>query len=337
MTSRSVRFGVWYDFRNPEPWTQPYEDLYAETLDQIEWAETLGYGSVWLSEHHFCDDGYTPSPLVIAGAVGARTKKMVIGTNVLLLPLHDPIRIAEDSATLSIMTGGRFDLGVGLGYREEEFYGFRRDLSKRPSTFEESVEVIRRAWSGEPVGFEGKRISVPDVRVTPAPEHGPQLLLGGMSQVAVDRVARIGDGFLCAVPAHLPLYTEALTKAGKDPSQGRVYSGQWAIIDDDPEKMWSEIGDHALYQVNQYIRWGAFGPDLAPFEHRDDVTAAGMYQLWDAATAVSELTTLLSDWPQIEDVYFWAKLPGEAIETSSRRVEYLASRVMPEVKARLSS
>ena len=117
MTENPARFGVWYDFRNPEPWTRPYEVLYRENLDQIEWAETLGYGSAWLSEHHFCDDGYTPSPLVIAGHVGARTTSMVIGTSLLLLPLHDPIRVAEDSAILSIMTGGRFDLGVAIGYR----------------------------------------------------------------------------------------------------------------------------------------------------------------------------------------------------------------------------
>ena len=335
MATPPVRFGVWYDFRNPEPWVQSYEGLYAELLDQIVWAETLGYGSVWLSEHHFTDDGYTPSPMVIAGAVGARTKTMVIGTNVLLLPMHDPIRVAEDAATLSILTGGRFDLGVALGYRKEEFYGFRLDISKRTSMLEEATEVIRRAWSGEPVDFEGKRYSVPDVRVTPAPEHRPQLLMGGMNQVAIDRVARLADGFLCAVPGHLPMYTEALTKVGKNPAEGSVYTGVWAIIDDDPEKMWSQVGDHALYQVNEYIRWGAFG-DLSPFEHRDEVVAAGMYQLWDAATATTELTALLSEWPQIKDVYFWSRLPGEPIESSSRRVEYLATQVIPEVRVQLA-
>ena len=335
MTDRSVRFGVYYDFRNPAPWAKPFEAYYAETLDQIEWAETLGYGSVWLSEHHFCDDGYSPSTLVIAGAVGSRTKTMVIGTNVLLLPLHDPVRVAEDSATLSILTGGRFDLGVGLGYREDEFRGFGRDISKRPSFLEEATEVIRRAWSGRPVSFEGKRFNVPDVRVTPAPERRPLLLMGGLSQPAVDRVARIADGFLCAFPGHLPMYAEALAKAGKEPSEGRIYSGQWVIVGDDPEKMWSEVGDHALYQMNQYIRWGAF-QDLPLFNHRDELTAAGLYQLWDASTAVKELTSLLQDWPQMEDIYFWARYPGESIDTSSPRMEYIATRVIPEVRARIA-
>ncbi len=94
----------------------PFERLYAQALDQIVEAERLGFDSVWLTEHHFCDDGYTPSPLVIAAAIGARTRRLRIGTNLMVLPLHDPVRIAEDAATLSLLTGGRFDLGVGIGY-----------------------------------------------------------------------------------------------------------------------------------------------------------------------------------------------------------------------------
>ena len=114
--TRRVNFGLWYDFRNPAQWAIPFETLYGQVLDQIVEAERIGYDSVWLTEHHFCDDGYTPSPLVIAGAIGARTKSMRIGTNLIILPLHNPVRIAEDSATLSLLTGGRFDLGVGIGY-----------------------------------------------------------------------------------------------------------------------------------------------------------------------------------------------------------------------------
>jgi alkanesulfonate monooxygenase SsuD/methylene tetrahydromethanopterin reductase-like flavin-dependent oxidoreductase (luciferase family) len=336
MSDRPVRFGLWYDFRNPAQWARPFEDIYSELLAQIEWSEALGYGSVWLSEHHFCDDGYAASPLVIAAAVGARTKTMRIGTNVLLLPLHDPIRVAEDAAALAILTKGRFDLGVALGYREEEFYGFRRPLVQRPSTTEEAVEILRRAWSGRPVGFDGKRHHVPDVKITPVPEHRPELLMGGMSQPAIDRVARIADGFLCAIPDHLPIYAEALTKAGADPAKARVCSSLWAIVDEDPEKMWSQVGDHALYQVNEYIRWGAFGPDLSPLHDRDELVTAGLYHLWDAQAAVAEVSALLADWPQVADLCFWAKLPGEPMDASNRRVEYLAKQVMPEIRTRLT-
>ena len=113
-----VNYGLWYDFRNPLRWQQSNEAFYAERLTQIAEAEELGFGSCWLTEHHFCEDGYTPSPLVLAAAIAARTKQMRLGTNLMLLPLHDPVRVAEDVATLSLTSGGRFDLGVGIGYRQ---------------------------------------------------------------------------------------------------------------------------------------------------------------------------------------------------------------------------
>ena len=94
--AQKVDFGLWYDFRNPEPWQIDFEQFYAERLDQIERAETMGFDSVWLTEHHFCDDGYTPSPLVIHAAIAARTQRMRLGTNLMLLPIADPVRMAED-------------------------------------------------------------------------------------------------------------------------------------------------------------------------------------------------------------------------------------------------
>ena len=123
-----VNYGLWYDFRNPTQWQQGNEQFYAERLAQIARAEQLGFGSCWLTEHHFCEDGYTPSPLVLAAAIAARTERMRLGTNLMLLPLHDPVRVAEDAATLSLTSGGRFDLGVGIGYRQLEF-----DQTRRPT------------------------------------------------------------------------------------------------------------------------------------------------------------------------------------------------------------
>ena len=104
---RHVNFGLWYDLRSPAQWAIPFEKLYADSLDQIAWAENLGFDSVWLTEHHFREDGYTPSPLVIASAIAARTKKMRIGTNLLLLPLYNIIRLAEDAAAVSLISNGR--------------------------------------------------------------------------------------------------------------------------------------------------------------------------------------------------------------------------------------
>jgi alkanesulfonate monooxygenase SsuD/methylene tetrahydromethanopterin reductase-like flavin-dependent oxidoreductase (luciferase family) len=329
-------FGLWYDFRNPDP-QRRFSDFYAEALDQIAWAEQRGLGSVWLTEHHFCADGYSPSPFVLGSAIAQRTTRMRIGTNLIVAPLHDPVRLAEDAATLSLLSGGRFDLGVGQGYWAREFAAFGRELRHRPSLLEEGVEVIRLAWSGSAEGYSGRRYRLPPVAVMPVPEQPPRLLVGAMAEVAIERAARIADGFLSTQNAHQPAYLAAVERLGRPVAEARIYAGQWAIVADDPEEVWSRIGRHALYQLNEYIAWGAFGPpDETPrFTDPAQILAAGAYQLMDAEMAVTELTALLRERPQIKDVHFWAQLPGEPVDSGSERIQFLASKVAPQVRANL--
>jgi alkanesulfonate monooxygenase SsuD/methylene tetrahydromethanopterin reductase-like flavin-dependent oxidoreductase (luciferase family) len=330
----TVNYGLWFDFRNPAQWHEDAESFYASRLEQIASAEGLGFDSVWLTEHHFCEDGYTPSPLVIAAAIAARTRRLKIGTNLMLLPLHDPVRLAEDAATVSLLSGGRFDLGVGIGYRQLEFDQFRRQLAHRPSLLEEGIEIIRRCWSGRPVGFSGKRFAVGDVRVTPTPVHPPRILLGGMVPPAIQRAARIADGFLSTGGIGIDVYCEALLEQGKTLEQGNVVLGCWAIIAEDPEAEARRIGDHILYQINEYIKWGAFGPPEQATLF-DDVMVAienGLYELWDADMAVSNLTRLVSDYPLISDIHFWAQFPGEPVESGTRRLQYIADQVLPRLR-----
>ena len=347
MSGRTVNFGLWYDFRNPAPHSRSFESLYRASLDQISWAETLGFDSVWLTEHHFCADGYTPSPLVIAAAIGERTRRMRIGTNLLLLPLADPIRIAEDAATLSILTGGRFDLGVGLGYRQLEFDYFARKLSHRPSLMEEGVAIIRQAWSGDPVRIEGKRYRIDGLPVAPVAATAPRLFLGGMAEPAIARAARLGDGFLSTGGIGHDIYRRALAaqggvqggaQAGVQP-QGAICAGHWGIIAPDPQAEALRVGPHALYQMNEYIKWGAFGaPGTVPlFPDAPTALREGFYELHDAESAVVSLTRMLLDFPEIIDVHFWAQFPGEPIERGSARIEYMAQQVLPRVRDNLSN
>ena len=333
MTS-NVDFGLWYDFRNPEPWQIDFEQFYSERLDQITRAETMGFDSVWLTEHHFCDDGYTPSPLVIHAAIAARTERMRLGTNLMLLPIADPVRMAEDAATLSLISGGRFDLGVGIGYRQLEFDQFGRKISHRPSLVEEGIEILRRAWSGEPVNFEGKRFAVGDFKITPTPKRAPRVLLGGMAPPAIDRAARIADGFLCTGGIGMDTYVECLAANGKAPEEGNIILGCWAIIAEDPEAEAERVGDHVLYQSNEYIRWGAFGPpDQTPlFPEARTAIENGLYELWDADTAVEKLSAMIEQYPQISDIHFWAQFPGESVESGDRRMAYIAEKVLPRLR-----
>ena len=331
--ARPLNFGLWYDFRNPPPSTLTFEDMYRQILDQISWAEGLGFDSVWLTEHHFCADGYTPSPLVLAAAIGQRTQRMRIATNLMLLPLADPVRMAEDAAALAILTEGRFDLGVGLGYRQLEFDYFGRELKHRPSLMEEGIDVIRQAWSGAPVSVSGKRYSIDGLTVAPAPAVPPRLFMGGMAEPAIARAARIGDGFLSTGGIGHDMYVAALEAAGKSRSEGAICAGNWSIVAQDPEAEAAKVGQHVLYQANQYVEWGAFGPDVPVFPDAESAIRDGLYELHDANSAVAALTALLTEYPEIIDVHFWAQFPGESVESGSARIEYLASNVLPQVRA----
>ncbi|MDA1073597.1 MAG: LLM class flavin-dependent oxidoreductase [Proteobacteria bacterium] len=335
---RTINFGLWYDFRNPNA-SLTFEDFYAASLDQIAWAEDLGFNSVWLTEHHFVEDGYTPSPLVIAAAIAQKTRQMRIGTNLMLLPVADPIRLAEDAATLSILSGGRFDLGVGLGYRQVEFDYFKRQLKNRPSLMEEGVEIIRQAWSGQPVNFNGRRFQIDNLRVTPQPTEPPRLLMGGMATPAIARAARIGDGFLSTGGIGHDDYLAALDALDKPRSEGAIFAGQWGVISADPEREAARMGQYALYQTNHYIKWGAFGPpeSTPEFATAADALRDGMYEMHDADSAVTALTALLTQYPQIKDIHFWAQFPGEPFDQGNARMEYIARNVIPRVRRNIEN
>lgn len=332
-----VSFGLWYDFRNPDP-ARPFSRFYRQVLEQIAWAEELGMDSVWLTEHHFCDDGYTPSPLVLAAAIGERTTRMQIGTNLMIAALHNPIRLAEDAATLSLLTDGRFDLGLGQGYWAREFEAFGRPLTHRPSLLEEAVTVIRQAWEGSGEAFEGKRHSKPPLPVTPRPEKTPRLLVGAMADPAIARAARIADGFLSTQNAHHEAYLRSVSELGGSAETANIFAGQWVIVDDDPERAWAKAGPYAVKQLNNYISWGAFGPpeQIPAFPDPQAVLDAGAYQVWDPETAVRELTELVRTTPQVRDVHFFPQLPGEPVESGSERIECFAKRVAPRVRQALA-
>ena len=332
-------FGLWYDFRNPPQWSRPIGLLYRDTLDQIVWSEKIGYRSVWLSEHHFAPDDYACSPLITAASIGARTTEMRIATNIIVAALHNPIRLAEDANTLSLLTDGRFDLGVGLGYNEREFAAFGRLRKQRPSLFEDAIAIIRAAWSGSDAGYGGKRLSMPQVKVTPMAEKTPRLPIGAVAPKGIERAARLGDGVITLSNESIPVYLDALVENGKQVEDGLVYASQWVVIADDPEKEWSRIGEHVLYQVNKYIEWGSFEGSGVPdhFDTPQQMLDFGVYQLWDATKAVDELTSLAQRYPQIRDFHFWAQFPGEPVESGSARAQYIADKVIPEVTSRVGA
>lgn len=171
--------------------------IYADALEFAALADALGLDSVFVSEHHFVDDGYLPSSLAMCAAIAARTERIQVGTALLLAPLHDPLRVAEDAAVVDLISGGRLVLGVGLGWREEEFAGFGVPLATRVLRMIETVEVARQAW-GDGLVTGSAEHPYPELAVHPKPHRpgGVPIWIGGMSERAARRAGRIGDGFM---------------------------------------------------------------------------------------------------------------------------------------------
>ena len=313
-----VGFGLYYDFRHPHRWP--------EILEQIAWAESIGFSSVWISEHHFLEDGYASGTMPLAGAISQRTSTLEIGTNLAVLPVHQPIRLAEDALTVDALSGGRLRLGVGLGYREVEFTTFGQTMKQRRRRLEEGLDVLRAAFAGERVNGS---------LVTPLPvDDGPELWIGAMSKVGVERAARRADGFLCALPHDIPRYVDARRAAGLD--DGRIALTSSMIVADDPERELARIAEHILYFTNQYVAMGTFG-DIPPVTEVEQVLELGLVgPAVDPAGAVDHLVTLIGDGPVV-DVHGWTLFPGEPIDGSNARLELLINNVLPKLRERLPS
>lgn len=330
-----VRFGVLYDMRNADRSDRSYERLYREVFDQVGAIPGFGFDSIWITEHHCTDDGYTPSPLPLLSAMAQRAPGLRYGTNIMIAPLHHPMRIAEDAATLAVLTEGRFSLGLGGGYSQAEFDGFGANIRHRPSLMTETVEILRRAFTGERFSFAGRRFQLADAQVTPLAQTPPRIFLGGLSAPAADRAVAIADGYLGAWPDSIDDYCAALERAGQARTDGCIGGVPvWWVIAEDPEREWARVGDHALYQINKYVQWGSFP---RAFADRDELLASGIWQCFDADRAVDELVALAGRFPQLEDIHVFAALPGEPVDGATERLNYIADSVLPAARERLSA
>lgn len=251
-----LTFGYLFDFRNPPQWHRPWETLYAETLDLIAETERLGFQGAWVPEHHLADDGYLPSPLVALAAIAARTKAMRIGTGVALAPLYNPVRFAEDCALLDILSNGRLDLGLAIGYRRRETAAFGVDFTRRGARFDEFLQIVQRLWAGETVSFDGKHFQIEGAKVMPPALRGTiPLYIGGFADKAVERVARYGQGYIGSADV-CGLYVDKLRELGRDPAEARVrITGLTTVVADDPEAALEELAPYFLHANNSYGAW----------------------------------------------------------------------------------
>ncbi len=189
-----MRYGVLFSCQDPPGSPIGHPAVYEAALEQVVTAEAQGYEWVNVTEHHVAADGYLPALFVLLAAMAARTERIRLSTGMLILTLHNPIRIAEEAAVLDIISGGRLTLGVAAGYREVEFAAMGTDFRTRGKRFRESIEILKLAWAGEEFSYEGEIFKLPEVAVRPVPVQRPgiPLWLGGTTEVALRRVVEHG-------------------------------------------------------------------------------------------------------------------------------------------------
>jgi len=254
----TIKFGYLLAVRNPPGSNLDFGTLYSEMFRQVEFVDQAGFDSVWLTEHHFTDDGYLAAIMPTLGAIAARTKRVSLGTYVLLAPFYHPLRLAEDTATIDVISNGRLRLGIGLGYRGEEFAGFQVSRQQRLGRTLETIEILKRAWTGERFSFAGKYFQFRDVQVLPRPisKPHPQLLWGGMAPAAIKRGAELDLSFACNLgQREVALYRDTLRQLGKDPAAYSIVNSRIVYVADTAEQAWAEIGPAALYQAALYAKW----------------------------------------------------------------------------------
>ena len=227
-------------------------DLYAEALDIAAEAESLGFDSVWTTEHHFADDSYMPSVLPLSAAIAARTSRVQIATGLALAPLYDPVRLAEDSATVDAISNGRFVLGLGQGWLDWEFEGLGKSLGGRAVALEQAIRVCREAWGDGVLSPEG-------VAVTPKPARGggPPIWIGAQAERAVRRAARLADGFLAGEPTAedftkaVAWIRDELATANKDEGAFDI-AGYWPVFTWDGDDGWDVVKPFLHYMEWKY-------------------------------------------------------------------------------------
>jgi len=317
-------------FNCVQPGLEPNEmaDRYGAMLDLCQALDELGGGMVSLEEHHGAFNGWSSSPLTMAAAILARTKSVSVSISALLVPLHDPLRIAEDIATIDLMSKGRLSIIGGLGYRPSEYAAHGKSWEDRGKIMDECVEVMLKAWTGEPFEYRGTT-----VQVTPRPftQPHPAFLLGGTSKPAARRAARFGLPIMFAAPvpeieAH---YYEKCTEYGTSGfAMAPPASFYHVFFAEDVDQGWADMGEYLLHEAVTYSSWQT--SDIKSSAHSHATTVAelreeGLYRVMSPAEAVDEAAAA-------GDFAMFSMHPlcgGMPIDLAWKQFELLRTEVLP--------
>jgi len=340
-----MRFGITADFRNPRQWRRPYPDLYQDLFVQIKRAEELGYDNVWLTEHHFTEDGYNPSLLPSAAAIAAQTTRIRIGTFILLLPYQHPVRAAEDVANVDIISNGRFDFGVGQGYSYHEFNALCLDRGTRARRLYEALDIYKRLHTEERVSYQGEFTQIEELHLSPKPVQTPHppIWIGARGPKGIRRAAQHGHHLMATFgPDPAPLYIETLKAEGRNPDDFKVAQLRMIYIADSEDQAWDECQDHLFHLLEFYqdILEGAKDaegddaplPVTRPQDMRDSILK-DVFMVGTADQVAEKIETFYRDFV-CTDLVTYMQFPGMEVAKGTRSMERFAQEIMPAFRNR---
>jgi alkanesulfonate monooxygenase SsuD/methylene tetrahydromethanopterin reductase-like flavin-dependent oxidoreductase (luciferase family) len=317
-----MKVGIYFDLRNPPQWRTDFARLYGFTLEMCEEAERLGAHSLWFTEHHLFDDGYLTQPLTYMAAAAARTKRVRLGTAILIAPLQKPVQIAEQAVVVDLLSNGRVDIGIGTGYRIPEFEIYGASLEGRYAQTDECARKLREYWHGD--------------RVTPAPKQARiPIWMGYQGPQGAHRAGLLGEGLLTINPASWEPYQQGLREAGHDESHARMAGAIDCWITEDPERDWPMVAKHLAYQQDSYRKHMVQGTDKPPPRpvNPDDIRTRGESKLgpYFYGTAEQVAATVNAKYAglPIECVYLWASVGGMPEKTVADNIRHILTKFQP--------
>ena len=332
---RNVQISCSFDMRAPE-WGTPTSELYQAALEMAAFADGIGIGRIGLMEHHGSEDGYLPRPFMLAAGMAAVTKQARFILGAVILPLHDPVAVAEEIAILDLMSNGRFNVIFGAGYVPFEFAMFQKSIHDRAKLMDRGLDIILRALKGERFEADGRPIFI-----RPLPIRAPEdiVMVGGGVPASARRAARFGVGFGPMTPEVVDVYLEECKKLGQEPKEyWKPKPGMPLAIHlcEDPDQGWAAIERHAVHVITEYAKWAEQEGNASnsPFKGLTDpavLRQAGLFAAWTPEQ-------LLARVPEMEDrqtIGFQPLLGGLSPEEGWKSLKLL-EQTMPELKAAIA-
>jgi alkanesulfonate monooxygenase SsuD/methylene tetrahydromethanopterin reductase-like flavin-dependent oxidoreductase (luciferase family) len=307
----------------------PAPELYRGAVEQCAWADRVGLHAVYLGEHHGADDGYLPSPIVHGAAIAAVTSRLTIHLSAVIAVLCHPLRLAEDLAVLDLLSDGRLQVTLGMGYRPHEYEMFGVSQRERVALLVEAMAVLPQAWKGEPFDFRGTQVMV---RPRPARPSGPPLFMGANTEAAALRAARLGVAFNPTSAVVYEAYAAECTRLGRDvPRAPARQDMQFVFVSDDPDRDWPMVAPYVLHAHNSYASWQAERKTGArtflPYDGVPDLQADPRYHVWTADECVAQFSALAPD----EEFVIQPLLGGMPPDLAWTSLERIEREVLPRL------